>query len=94
MGFWDGSGISWTIRKQSAPRSRQMTTPTPHHSVLTGRILFLTPNQQRQSTEGRLAQLGGKTAAQATSIQALFDVDSAGARSGCNYAVHSCMDAC
>jgi len=71
-----------------------MTTPTPHHSVLTGRILFLTPNKQCQSTEGRLAQLGGKTAALATSIQALFDVDSARALSGCNYAVHSCMDAC
>jgi len=27
-----GSGISWTICK-SAPRSRLMTTPTPHHSV-------------------------------------------------------------
>jgi len=26
------SGISWTIRKQSAPCSRQITTPTPHHS--------------------------------------------------------------
>jgi len=33
MGFWDGSGISWTICKQSAPCSRQITTPTPHHSV-------------------------------------------------------------
>jgi len=31
MGFWDGSGISWTICKQSAPHSRQITTPTPHH---------------------------------------------------------------
>ena len=30
MGFWDGSGSSWTICKQSAPRS----TPTPHHSFL------------------------------------------------------------
>ena len=30
-GFWHGSGISWTICKQSAPRSRQITTPTPHH---------------------------------------------------------------
>jgi len=28
------SGISWTIGKQSAPRCRQMTTPTPHHSFL------------------------------------------------------------
>jgi len=27
-----GSGMSWAICK-SAPRSRQITTPTPHHSV-------------------------------------------------------------
>ena len=27
-----GSGISWTICK-SAPHSRQITTPAPHHSV-------------------------------------------------------------
>jgi len=27
--------------------------PAPHHSVFTGRMLFLTPNQQRQSTEGK-----------------------------------------
>ena len=51
MGFGDGSGISWTICKQSAPRSRQITTPTPHCSVFYGRMLFLTPNQQCQSTE-------------------------------------------
>jgi len=30
MGFWDGSGISWTICKQFAPCSKQITTPTPH----------------------------------------------------------------
>jgi len=41
------SGISWAICK-SAPRSRQITTPEPHHSVFTGRMPFLTPNQQRQ----------------------------------------------
>jgi len=52
-GFWDGSGISWTTCKQSAPRSRQITTPTPHHSMFTGRMLFLTPNQQCQSAEGK-----------------------------------------
>ena len=46
-----GSGISWAICK-SAPRSRLITTPAPHHSVLTGRMPFLPPNQQRQSTEG------------------------------------------
>jgi len=28
--------------------------PAPHHSVFTGRMLFLLPNQQRQSTEGNL----------------------------------------
>jgi len=37
MGFWDGSGFSWTICKQSAPRSRQTTTPTAHQSIFTGR---------------------------------------------------------
>jgi len=37
---------------QSAPRSRQITTPAPHHSVFTGWMPFLPPNQQRQSTEG------------------------------------------
>jgi len=39
-GFWDGSGISWTICKQSAPYCRQTTTPAPHHSIFTGRMLF------------------------------------------------------
>jgi len=46
------SGISWTICKKSAPCSRQKTTPTSHHSIFTGRMLFLMPNQQCQSTEG------------------------------------------
>jgi len=54
LGFWDASGISWTICKQSAPRSRQITTPAPYHSIFTGRMLFLMPNQQCQSTEGHL----------------------------------------
>jgi len=27
--------------------------PAPHHSVFTGRMPFLPPNQQRQSTEGK-----------------------------------------
>ena len=48
MGFCDGSGISWTICKQSASRS----TPTPHHSIFTVRVLFLTPTNC-QSTEGK-----------------------------------------
>jgi len=49
-GVSDGSGISYTICKQCAPRSRQKTTSTL--SFFTGRMLFLMPNQQRQSTEG------------------------------------------
>jgi len=31
---------------------RQITTPAPHHSVFTGQMPFLLPNQHRQSTEG------------------------------------------
>ena len=52
-----GSGISWTICK-SAPSSRQITTPAPHRSsFFTGRMPFLPPNQQCQSTEGILFML-------------------------------------
>jgi len=40
MGFGDGSGISWTVCKQSAHHSRHIT------------MLFLMPNQQCQSIEG------------------------------------------
>ena len=54
-GFWDGTGIRRTICKQPAPSSRQITTPTPHHSIFTGQMLFLTPNQQCQSTESNQA---------------------------------------
>jgi len=36
------SGISWTICKQYAPRSRQITTPTLYHTIFTGWKLFLT----------------------------------------------------
>jgi len=30
------SDISWAICRQSAPCSRQITTPTPHHLIFTG----------------------------------------------------------
>jgi len=43
--------ISWAICK-SASCSRLTTTPAPHHSVFTGCMPFLPPNQQCQSTEG------------------------------------------
>jgi len=51
-----GSGISWAVCK-SAPRSRQITMPVPHcqyptTQFFTGRMPFLLPNQQHQSTEG------------------------------------------
>ena len=43
---------------KSAPRSRQITMPAPHHSVFTGRMPFLPPNQQRQCTEGIVIMYG------------------------------------
>ena len=52
-----GRGISWTICKSFALHSRQITTSTPHLSVFTGRMLFLQPNQQCQSTEGQTAHI-------------------------------------
>ena len=42
------SGISSAICK-SAPRSRQITTPVPHHSVFTSWMPFLLTSQQHQS---------------------------------------------
>jgi len=35
---------------------QQTNTPAPHHSVFTGRMPFLPPSQQRQSTEGMTAK--------------------------------------
>jgi len=49
---WGGSGISQTIYKSFAPRTRQTTIPAPHHSVFTGWMLFLMASQQYESTEG------------------------------------------
>ena len=46
------SGISWTICKQSALRSRQITTQTPHHSNFSqAGCSSWCHNQQCQSTE-------------------------------------------
>jgi len=42
------------VCKSFAPRSRQMTTPVLHHSVFTGRMPILPPNQQCQNTEGKV----------------------------------------
>ena len=46
-----GSGISWAICI-SAPRSRQITTPAPHHSVFYRPDALPAAHQQCQSTEG------------------------------------------
>jgi len=50
-GVWGCSDISWTTRKQSAPRSSQITTPTTRHRIFAGRVHFLPPSQRCQSTE-------------------------------------------
>ena len=60
-----GSGISWAICK-SALCSRQITMPAPHHLVFTGRMPFLPPNQQRQSTESMCAAVASSNRLQQT----------------------------
>ena len=45
------SGLGWAVCK-SAPHFRQSQHPTTQ--FFTGRMPFLPPNQQRQSTEGKL----------------------------------------
>jgi len=37
MGVWDAVASAGPYCKQSEPRSRQITTPTPHHSSFAGR---------------------------------------------------------
>jgi len=48
------SSISWTICKQSAPRARQITTPTPRHSIFYRPGALPDAQQQCQSTEGTI----------------------------------------
>ena len=43
-----------TICKSFAPCFRQITMPVPHHSVFTGQMPLLLPNQQCQSTESNV----------------------------------------
>jgi len=47
-----GSGISWAIIFMLVCTSLQTTTLAPTAQFFTGRMPFLPPNQQRQSTEG------------------------------------------
>jgi len=48
-----GSDISWIMCRPFALHCVQITTPAPHHAIFKGWMLFLLPNQQRQSTEGK-----------------------------------------
>jgi len=53
--WWGGSGISWTICnlcKLFALRSRRQPRQHLITQIFTGRMPFLTPNKQHQSTEG------------------------------------------
>ena len=45
MEFWDAVASAGPYCKQYAHGFIQITTPTPHHSIFTGWVLFLTPNQ-------------------------------------------------
>ena len=52
-----GSAISWAYASLHLAPDR-IPTPATHHSVFfTGRMPFLPPNQQRQSTEGTTRNL-------------------------------------
>jgi len=47
---WDPHGESWTISKELASCSRKITMPAHHHSIFTGQMLFLMPDQQLLKT--------------------------------------------
>jgi len=51
--FWGGTGIGKRyVLTESAPRSRQITMPTPHQLISKSqKICLLMPNQQYHSTE-------------------------------------------
>jgi len=58
MGFWDGSGISWTICKQSAPCSTQITTSLYVYRPdgLPDAQPTISKQQQQQQFNGRLSR--------------------------------------
>jgi len=58
-GVLEYSDISWTICKQSAPRSRQITTPTPHQSILQAGCSSWCPTNS-QITEGITIMTSGQ----------------------------------
>jgi len=52
MGFWDAVASAGPYANSLHLAPDKITT-TPHHSIFTDWTLFLTPNQQCQSTEGK-----------------------------------------
>ena len=48
-GFWNATASAGPY----ANNLHLVPDTKPHHSVFTGRMLFLTPNQQCHSTEGK-----------------------------------------
>jgi len=55
--------ISWTIHKSFAPHSRQITTPTSHHSdSLQARCSSCHPTNSIKALKERQTQKGGKKA--------------------------------
>ena len=51
--FWNAVASAGP-HANTAPRSRQITTRTPRHSIFTGWMLLLMPNQQRETSEGSI----------------------------------------
>jgi len=56
LDFTEASDSEWQWHQlghmQVCTLFQQITMPAPHHSVFTGRMPFLPPSQQCQSTEG------------------------------------------
>jgi len=48
-----GFGMQWHQLDHMQTICTSLQPPTPHHSIFTGRTLFLMPSQQCQSTEGK-----------------------------------------
>ena len=51
-----GNGIRWTICKSFAPRSRQITMPAPHHSLMLPNQQFQRKAQIRCENFGKIVQ--------------------------------------
>ena len=60
LDFTEARGSEWQwhqLGHMQVCTSLQITTPAPHHSVFTGRMPFLPPNQQCQSTGANRSEI-------------------------------------